>query len=167
MNKVRILHRWTGDTKKTQLLGGCIALQITFLIKKPGYLLWWWQKPKSLLPICSFSAEMDLGTSSQNGAEMPEEQLPTLTCPAVVEFQCTLYPKGLFTCGALVSVLTVHLSIKNRKSQVTTDREILNLNYLFSFLSFSIFNPSRGHLSTQWCKILMLYYPAMLLHLSY
>lgn len=82
---------------------------------------------------------MDLGTSSQNGAEMAEQQLSILTCPAVVEFQCTLYPKGLFTRGALVPVLTVHLRITNRKSQVTSDRQILNLKYLICFLSFPFF----------------------------
>lgn len=160
---VRLLHRWGGDTKKTQFLSRCVALQIigyTFLIKKTGCFLWWWQKFKSLLPFYSFSAEMDVGKSSQNGAEMPEEQLSILTCPAVVEFQCALYPKGLFTRGALVPVLTVHLRITNRKSQVISDREILNLKHLLCFLSFPIFIPSRGHLTTQWCKMLMLYHPS-------
>lgn len=78
-----------------------------------GCLLWWWQKSKFLLPFCSFYAEMDLWTSPQNGVEMPEEAewLAILTCPAVMEFQCTLYPKGLFTRGALVSVLTINLRI--------------------------------------------------------
>lgn len=167
---VKILHRWAGDTKKTRILSGCVALQMigyTFLIKKPGCFLWWWQNPKPLLPFCSFSAEMALGTSSQNGAEMPEEQFSALTCPAVVEFQRTLYPKGLFTRGALVSVLTVHLRITNRKNQVMSDREILNLKCCFCLLSFPIFIPSRGHLTTHWCKIPMLCHPAMFLHLSY
>lgn len=54
---------------------------------------------------------------SQSGAEVPEEseQLASLTCPAVMEFQRTLYPEGLFTRGALVSVLTVNLRIANSK----------------------------------------------------
>lgn len=54
---------------------------------------------------------------SQSGVEVPEEseRLASLTCPAVMEFQCTLYPEGFFTCGALVSVLTVNLRIAKSK----------------------------------------------------
>lgn len=122
---------------------------LQFSYEKTGCFLWWWQKTKSLLLFCSFSAEMDLGTSSQNGAEMAEEQLSILTCPAVVEFQCTLYPKGLFTRGALVSVLTVHLRITNRKSQVTSDRQILNLKYLICFLSFPFFKRAFNYTVVQ------------------
>lgn len=72
---------------------------------------------KFLLSFCSFCAEMDLWTSPRNGVETPEEgeRLAILTCPAVMEFQRTLYPKGLFTRGALVSVLTVNLGIANSK----------------------------------------------------
>lgn len=56
-------------------------------------------------------------------------------CPAVMEFQRALYPKGLFTCCALVSVLVVNfvpaVLVRNMLLQA-----LLTAEQLCAFLTF-------------------------------
>lgn len=159
---VRTLHRWEGDTKKTQFQSGCAVLQIidyTLLIKKTRLLLVMITKTQisiSLLQFLCWDGFWDTLPAQSRDARgshpfSPVLQLwnsSALSIRKAFSHVVHLYLYSLSTWGS-------------QTGKVMSDTEILNLKHLFCFLSFPIFLPSRGHLTTHWCKTLMLYHPAV------